>query len=90
MVQNLIVFVIVVAAIAYAIWRFAPAAMTSALARRMAPALRIVGATHVAQKLETKPDGAACSDGCSSCDACGSARFIKKKPSNAAPVSIGR
>jgi hypothetical protein len=59
-VQNLIVALIVVAAIAYAAWRFMPAALKLKLAR-------MLGASEArAQKLG---DSGACGS-CSSCKAC--------------------
>lgn len=71
MMQNLVVALIVVAAVLFAAWRFVPAAVREPLLLRMAGAARAARLPRVAQRLDraVRVSGG-CGSGCGSCGGC--------------------
>ena len=77
MLQELIVALIIIAAVAYMVWRYLPAAWRQRLGR-------------VHPGLAAGPGGCGSGGGCSSCGGCGSASKAGAQQKTVAPPAPGR
>jgi hypothetical protein len=80
MVQNIVVGLIVAAALLFVARRFVPAAIRDPLLARMAGAARAAHLPRVAQRLDPAGrTGGGCGSGCGSCGGCGSSAASPEK-----------